>query len=100
MNTLEQLKEKKKQLDLERQEIDNTIKEECQKLPFVEGLAEYIKIQEYPTDLFNKFGIDSGEYDSFGKAQLKIVYNWGYTDVVGLTDEEFEQLNNLLNETI
>ena len=98
MVTLEQLKEKKKQLDLESQEIHNAIKEELNKLPFVEGLAEYIKYQAYPTDLFNKFGIDSGDYDSFGKVQLKIVYNYGYTDVVGLTKEEFEQLENLLEE--
>lgn len=102
---IEQLKERKVKLESQIQElqftiidINNLIKEECQKLPFVEGLAEYIKIQEYPTELYDCFGMDSGEYDSFGKARLKIVYNWDYTDVIGLTKEEFEQLENLLEE--
>lgn len=101
MTTIEQLKERKAKLESELIQVNKDIKEELNNLPFVEGLAEYIKTQGYPTELYNCFGIDSGEYDSFGKARLKIVYNWGYTDVVGLTEEEFEQLKNLLdNETI
>lgn len=96
MTTLEQLKEKKKQLESELQVVQYSIKKELHNLPFIEGLAEYIKLQEYPTELYNKFGMDGGEYDYFGKAQLKIVYNYGYTDVIGITKEEFEQLQNLL----
>lgn len=104
---IESLKAKKESLYSEicriRKEInqiDEQIKEEFQKLPFVEALAEYIKYQEYPTDLFNSFGMDSGEYDSFGKVQLKVVYNYGYTDVIGLTDEEFRQLKKLLYDSL
>lgn len=98
MTTIEQLKERKAKLESELIQVNNSIKEECKKLPFVEGLAEYIKYQEYPTKLYHKFGMDHGERDSFDKAQLKVVYNYGYTDVVGLTNEEFEQLEKLLEE--
>lgn len=95
---MEKLFEEKNRIQNSLIEVEGAIKREFLKMPLIEGLAEYIKYQEYPTELYNSFGIDSGEHDSFGKARLKIVYDYGYTDVVGLTENEFSYLEELLNK--
>lgn len=97
MDRIERLRERKKSYETKLSEIITEVKEELLEMPFVEGLAGYIKFQEYPTKLYNCFGIDSGELDTFGKARLKIVYSYGYTDIVGISKEEFEQLTELLS---
>ena len=41
---------------------------------------------------------ESGVYDDYKDIELKIVDSIGYTDVVGLTKEEFKRLEKLLEE--
>lgn len=102
---IETIKQKIKELESKKFELEvlinneeKLLKEEIAKeSDLVKGLAEYIKYKNYPTELYNTFGRDFGEYDNFKDIRLKIVYNYGYTDVVGLTDEQFEQLNDLFN---
>lgn len=60
----------------------------------VKGLAEYIKFMQYPTDLYDCFSMDPGDYDDFNDVELKVSYD--YTDVVGLSEEEFIRLQKLL----
>lgn len=62
----------------------------------VKGLAEYIKFMQYPTDLYDCFSMDPGDYDDFNDVELKVVYSYDYTDVVGLSEEEFIRLQKLL----
>lgn len=62
----------------------------------VKGLAEYIKFIQYPTDLYDCFSMDPGDYDDFNDVELKVVYSYDYTDVVGLPEEEFIRLQKLL----
>lgn len=62
----------------------------------VKGLAEYIKFMQYPTELYDSFSIDEGDYDDFNDVELKVVYRYSYTDVVGLSEEEFIRLQKLL----
>lgn len=76
--------------------LTKQLKEEYLKLGKVKGLAGYIISMGYPTELYSCWGTDSGEGDKFGDIRLKVVYNYGYTDVVGLTVEEFNQLEELI----
>lgn len=98
----DKIKELKRQISkLQRtlRTYEKLYKEELlKKEDVVEGLTEYIIQKEYPTDLFNEYGIDSGQFDRFGDIKIKIVYDHGYTDVVGLTDEQFKQLCNNINK--
>ena len=56
-------------------------------------------INELPTNqIFNSFSIDHGEYHRIGDIRLKAVYDYAYTDIVGITEEQFEKLNNLIAE--
>ena len=57
-----------------------------------------MKIKDYPTEIYDVFSYESGVYDDYKDVELKIVYSQGYTDVVGLTREEFKRLENLLND--
>lgn len=50
----------------------------------VKDLAEYIKFMQYPTELYDSFSIDEGDYDTFNDVVMKVSYFYGYTDVVGL----------------
>lgn len=96
---IKELKEKKVRLERELWNTEFSIKAELKKLPFIEGLAGYIKYKEYPTnELHSSFSMDDGEVDYFGKADIKVVYRHGYTCIIGLNKEEFQQLENLLNE--
>ena len=63
----------------------------------VEELALYIKINKYPTELYPVFSYESGEYDEYKSIRLKIVYDYGYTDVVGLSQQDFERLKEIIN---
>lgn len=64
----------------------------------VKEVALYIKIKGYPTEIYDVFSYESGVYDDYKDVELKIVYSQGYTDVVGLTREEFKRLEKLLKE--
>lgn len=64
----------------------------------IKGLAEYIKFMQYPTELYDCFSIDGGDYIDFNDVVLKVVYQYDYTDVVGLSEEEFRRLQELLQQ--
>ena len=64
----------------------------------VKEVALYMKIKDYPTEIYPVFSYESGVYDDYKDVELKIVYSQGYTDIIGLTKEEFKRLENLLND--
>ena len=79
--------------------LERTIIEKINSLDnIVEELALYISRKHYPTEIYPCFGIDNGEYDSYKDISLKIVWNYGYTDVVGLSAEDFMKLQQRLME--
>ena len=79
--------------------LENKIKEKIGSInDIVKEVALYIKIKGYPTDIYDVFSYESGVYDDYKDVELKIVYSQGYTDIVGLTREEFKRLEKLLKE--
>ena len=53
--------------------------------------------QKYPTNnLYDNFSWDNGDFDSFGDITIKVCYNYGYTDIVGLSKEEFKELCDII----
>ena len=79
--------------------LEDIIKEKLNSInDIVKEIALYIKIKGYPTEIYDVFSYESGVYDDYKDVELKIVYSQGYTDVVGLTREEFKRLENLLKE--
>ena len=79
--------------------LEDKIKEKIGSInDIVKEVALYIKIKGYPTDIYPVFSYESGVYDDYKDIELKIVDSVGYTDVVGLTKEEFMRLKNLLND--
>lgn len=81
-----QIKAKRDEINKELSQIGDIVKE----------LAVYIKLNNYPTEIYPVFSFDEGEYDKYKNIELKIVDTWGYTDVVGLTKEEFKRLEDIL----
>ena len=79
--------------------LENKIKEKIGSInDIVKEVALYIKIKGYPTDIYDVFSYESGVYDDYKDVELKIVKSYGYTDIVGLTNEEFTRLKKLLEE--
>ena len=79
--------------------LEDKIKERLSSInDIVKEVALYMKIKDYPTEIYDVFSYESGVYDDYKDVELKIVYSQGYTDVVGLTREEFKRLENLLND--
>ena len=79
--------------------LEDKIKEKLSSInDIVKEIAIYIKIKGYPTDIYPVFSYESGVYDDYKDVELKIVYSQGYTDIVGLTREEFKRLEKLLKE--
>ena len=77
--------------------LEDKIKEKIGSInDIVKEVALYIKIKGYPTDIYPVFSYESGDYDKYKNIELKIVWEWGYTDVVGLTKEEFKRLEDIL----
>ena len=77
-------------------EINNALLSEKD---IVQAVYAYVVINERPTNrIVNIFSIDHGEYHRIGNIRLKAVYDYAYTDIVGLTEEQFEKLNNLIAE--
>lgn len=92
---IEEKIKKYRKLQVELQTLEMDIKDYFLKdADFVKGLAEYIKFMQYPTELYDSFSIDEGDYDDFNDVELKIFYD--YTEVAGLSEEEFIRLQKLL----
>ena len=88
-----------KSIQSEIELLENQIKEKIGSVnDIVKEVALYMKIKDYPTEIYDVFSYESGVYDDYKDVELKIVYSQGYTDVVGLTKEEFKKLENLLKE--
>ena len=85
-------------LNLQITTLQDEIKEELSQFrDIVEELAAYIKLNNYPTKIYPVFSYtDDGEYDEYKNIELKVSYHYGYTDVVGLTKEEFKRLEDIL----
>ena len=65
-------------------EINNALLSEKD---IVQAVYAYMVINELPTNqIFNSFSIDHGEYHRIGDIRLKAVYDYAYTDIVGLTE--------------
>lgn len=91
------LKKKIFKLNLQITNLQDEIEEELSHIgDIVEELAIYIKLNNYPTKIYPVFSFDGGEYDTYKNIELKIVDEWDYTDVVGLTKEEFKRLEDIL----
>ena len=79
--------------------LENKIKEKIGSInDIVKEVALYIKIKGYPTEIYDVFSYEAGVYDDYKDVELKIVESYGYTDIVGLTREEFTRLKKLLEE--
>ena len=97
MNNISSLKKEISNLELQIETLQDKMQKELSQIgDIVEELAVYIKLNKYPTDIYPVFSYESGEYDKYKNIELKIVDEWGYTDVVGLTKEEFKRLENIL----
>ena len=83
----------------EIESLEDKIKEKIDSInDIVKEVALYIKIKGYPTEIYDVFSYESGVYDDYKDVELKIVKSYGYTDIVGLTREEFTRLKKLLEE--
>ena len=83
----------------EIEHLEDKIKEKLSSInDIVKEVALYMKIKGYPTEIYDVFSYESGVYDDYKDVELKIVDSIGYTDVVGLTKEEFKRLEKLLEE--
>ena len=83
----------------EIESLENKIKEKIGSINDIsKEVALYMKIKGYPTDIYDVFSYEAGVYDDYKDVELKIVESYGYTDIVGLTNEEFTRLKKLLEE--
>ena len=79
--------------------LEDIIKEKLNSInDIVKEIALYIKIKGYPTEIYPIYNSDFEIYDSYKDVELKIMKSYGYTDIVGLTREEFTRLKKLLEE--
>lgn len=85
-----------KALEKERTRL---LREKYEKTDIVHGLFLYLKSMEYPLDIYDSCGIDRGEWDKFKHVKIKAVYDYGYTDIMGLTKKQFNKLNKLISES-
>ena len=68
---------KKKQIEINH--LENTIKQKISSIgDIIKELALYIKLKNYPTELYSVFSYESGEYNEYKSIRLKIVYDYGY----------------------
>ena len=96
---MKELIEELQNIQSEIESLENKIKEKIGSInDIVKEIAVYIKIKGYPTDIYDVFSYEAGVYDDYKEVELKIVESYGYTDVVGLTREEFTRLKKLLEE--
>ena len=96
---MKELIEELQNIQSEIESLENKIKEKIGSInDIVKEIAVYMKIKGYPTDIYDVFSYEAGVYDDYKEVELKIVESYGYTDVVGLTREEFKRLEKLLEE--
>ena len=96
---MKELIEELQNIQSEIELLEDKIKEKLSSInDIVKEVALYMKIKGYPTDIYDVFSYESGVYDDYKDIELKIVDSIGYTDVVGLTREEFKRLEKLLEE--
>ena len=96
---MKELIEELQNIQSEIELLENKIKEKIGSInDIVKEVALYMKIKGYPTEIYDVFSYESGVYDDYKDVELKIVYSQGYTDVVGLTKEEFKKLEILLTK--
>ena len=96
---MKELIEELQNIQSEIELLEDKIKEKLSSInDIVKEVALYIKIKGYPTEIYPVLSYAPGVYDNYKDVKLKIVYPLGYTDVVGLTKEEFKRLENLLND--
>ena len=74
------------------------LKQKYYKLDIVYGLYLYLKARKYPLSVYDTFGIDHGERDSFKHLKIKVCYDYDYTDIVGLTKRQFKKLQKLIED--
>ena len=87
---------KKKQMEINH--LENTIKQKMDSIgDTVKELALYIKLKNYPTDLYPTYSYENGEFDNYKTIGLKIIDNYGYTDVVGLSQQDFKRLKEIID---
>ena len=83
----------------EIESLEDKIKEKIGSInDIVKEVALYIKIKDYPTEIYLIYNSNFEIYDSYKDVELKIMKSYGYTDIVGLTNEEFTRLKKLLEE--
>lgn len=98
MNNISSLQKEIYNLKIKICTLHNEIKKEISQIgDIVEELAIYIKLRGYPTELYSTFSRDAGDYDTYKNIRIKVVYDYGYTDVVGLTSKEFKRLQNIID---
>lgn len=90
------LSELEEALEKERTRL---LREKYEKTDIVRGLFLYLKSMEYPLEIYDSCGIDRGEWDKFKHVEIKAVYDYGYTDIMGLTKKQFKKLNKLISES-
>ena len=96
---MKELIEELQGIQSEIESLEDKIKEKIGSInDIVKEVALCIKIKGYPTDIYDVFSYESGVYDDYKDVELKIVESYGYTDIVGLTNEEFTRLKKLLEE--
>ena len=96
---MKELIEELQNIQSEIELLENKIKEKLSSInDIVKEIALYMIIKDYPTEIYDVFSYESGVYDDYKDVELKIVYSQGYTDIVGLTREEFTRLEKLLKE--
>ena len=98
MNNISSLQKEIYNLETKIRTLHDEIKKEISQIgDIVEELAIYIKLRDYPTELYSTFSRDAGDYDNYKNIRIKVVYDYGYTDIVGLTSEEFKRLQDIID---
>ena len=96
---MKELIEELQNIQSEIESLEDKIKEKIGSInDIVKEVALYIKIKGYPTEIYLIYNSNFEIYDSYKDVELKIMKSYGYTDIVGLTREEFTRLENLLKE--
>ena len=96
---MKELIEELQNIQSEIESLEDKIKEKIGSInDIVKEVALYMKIKDYPTEIYDVFSYESGVYDDYKDVELKIVESYGYTDIVGLTNKEFTRLKKLLEE--
>lgn len=71
---------------------------ELENMDIVDAVVDVIIFNQLPRELYDSIGLDHHD-DTYTIKNVRIsaVYTYGYTDIIGLTDEQFEEVNNRLH---